>query len=122
MFPTISTIHIKPSSKIFKHNDDIVSIVKDRLNDINGLLRENAWDSFKDNIKSVEDVNEINSLIENGNMVSFPWCGDEDCGKAIEELTDIDLLGTYKEDIETDDVCAHCGKPAKHVALIAKTY
>ncbi len=102
--------------------EDIVSPVKNALNDIDGLLRENAWDSFKDNIKSVEDVNEISSLIENGNMVSFPWCGDEDCGKAIEELTDIDLLGTYKEDIETDDVCAHCGKPAKHIALIAKTY
>ena len=45
-------------------NDDIVSIVKDRLNDINGLLRENAWDSFKENIKSVSDVNEIKELIE----------------------------------------------------------
>ena len=55
-------------------NDDIVSIVKDRLNDINGLLRENAWDSFKENIKSVSDVNEIKELIENGKMVSFPWC------------------------------------------------
>jgi prolyl-tRNA synthetase len=103
-------------------NDDIVSHVKGILEDIDGLLRENAWDSFKENIKSVDNVEDIPELIENGKMVTFPWCGDDECGKSIEELTNIDLLGIYKEDDETSDVCAHCGKPAKHIALIAKTY
>ena len=76
-----------------------------------------------------EDVSDIKTALQalqiaydEGKVVKFYWCGDEECGKAIEEETGVDILGINEEDIETDKVCPHCGKPAKHLALMAKTY
>lgn len=54
-------------------------------------------------------------------MVSFHG-GDEECEKAIEEITDIDLLGIYNEGILKLMRFVLIGKPAKHLTLIAKTY
>ena len=61
-------------------------------------------------------------IVNEGKVIKFYWCGDEECGKSIEEETDVDILGINEENIETDKVCPHCGKPAKHLALMAKTY
>ena len=70
----------------------------------------------------VDSLEDVAGLVDDGKVISFHWCGDEECGKAIEEETDVDVLGITEEDIETDKVCPHCGKPAKHIALMAKTY
>ena len=60
-------------------------------------------------------------MIEDGNVVAFNWCGDDECGKEIEEKTGYDILGIH-EDAEEGAKCILSGEEAKYLALIAKTY
>ena len=96
-------------------DDNLTSNIEKILEDITKTLKENAWKTFKENIKTANTINEKN-------MVKFNWCGDEECGKEIEEKSNIDLLGINKETEDENATCIHCGKPAKHIALISKSY
>ena len=58
-------------------------------------------------------IKNLSDLIESGNVVSFNWCGDEACGKAIEEETGYDILGIQEEITDSDAKCIHSGEPAK---------
>ena len=92
------------------------------LENIDAYLKENSWKTQESHLVEVDSLDDVAGLVDDGKVISFHWCGDEECGKAIEEETDVDVLGITEEDIETDKVCPHCGKPAKHIALMAKTY
>ncbi|KAF5073615.1 proline--tRNA ligase [Methanobacterium aggregans] len=89
---------------------------------ININMNKKAWNSFEDKIRAVENIDEVSkTLEEHGGIISFGWCGDETCGKDLEEKVNVDILGIQSES-EADEVCMNCGKPAKHIALMAKTY
>ena len=103
-------------------DEDIPAKIIELLGEIDSNLKENAWKSQESHLIEVDSLDDVASLVDDGKVISFHWCGDEECGKAIEEETDVDVLGITEEDIETDKVCPHCGKPAKHIALMAKTY
>ncbi|MCF0226818.1 MAG: proline--tRNA ligase [Methanobrevibacter sp.] len=86
-------------------------------------LNSKSWAFLEDHVKFTADLNEVPKLIEDGYVVSFNWCGDDDCGKQIEEETGYDILGIYEElDGESGLKCIKDGEDAKYVALIAKTY
>ena len=103
-------------------DDNLTTNIENILKDITKTLKENAWKTFEENIKTANTLNEITQLIDEKNMVKFNWCGDEQCGKEIEEETNIDLLGINNDTEDENTTCIHCGKPAKHIALIAKSY
>ncbi len=103
-------------------DDDIAAKIMELLNEIDVNLKENAWKMQESHLVELESLDNVSEIVDDGKVVSFHWCGDEECGKSIEEETDVDVLGLYKEDIDTDKVCPHCGKAAKHIALMAKTY
>ena len=102
-------------------DDDLTNNIKDLLDKYDKNLSENAWDFQKNHIKFADEIAEIGDLIEKGNVVAFNWCGDDECGRKIEEETGYDILGIYK-DAENGAECIASGKDAKYVALIAKTY
>ncbi|MCK9152585.1 proline--tRNA ligase [Methanobacterium alcaliphilum] len=102
-------------------NDDIISSVKDSLSLLSSNMKDVAWERFNNQIKKAETVEDARDEVEsNQGIISFSWCGDEDCGKAIEEQVRVDILG-IQEDEESGN-CINCGKKAKHKALLAKTY
>lgn len=103
-------------------DENVADKVAKLIDEIEVSLKSNAWAKLEDKIVEIESLEEIPKAIEDGKVVNFYWCGDEECGKAIEEETNVDVLGIQKENIETDKVCPHCGKLAKHLALMAKTY
>ena len=103
-------------------DDNLTTNIENILNDISESLKENAWKTFKSHIMSANSIKDLIQLIKEKNMVEFDWCGDEECGKEIEEKTGISLLGTNKEIKEENKTCIHCGKHAKYKALIAKSY
>ena len=103
-------------------DEDIPAKIIELLGEIDAYLKENSWKTQESHLVEVDSLDDIAGLVDDGKVISFHWCGDEECGKAIEEETDVDVLGITEEDIETDKVCPHCGKPAKHIALMAKTY
>ena len=103
-------------------DEDIPAKIIELLGEIDAYLKENSWKTQESHLVEVDSLDDVAGLVDDGKVISFHWCGDEECGKAIEEETDVDVLGITEEDIETDKVCPHCGKPAKHIALMAKTY
>ncbi len=55
------------------------------------------------------------------------WCGDEACGKKVEQEADTHVLGTHEagalpEGMPIPKTCIVCGKPSPKPALVAKTY
>ncbi len=104
--------------------DDNLSInIKNLLSKIHDDLYNKAWQNFNSSIQLVEEKENLKSTCEDGKISKFYWCGDSDCGKSIEEESDMDVLGICEDlDDNTNKVCIHCGKKAKHIASIAKTY
>ncbi|OQD58999.1 prolyl-tRNA synthetase [Methanobrevibacter arboriphilus JCM 13429 = DSM 1125] len=106
---------------------DYVSKIEEIFQEISENMKNQVWEKMNDSIISTESLNNVNELIKDEKVVSFTWCGDEECGKVIEEITEIDILGTQSEDSDyCKDIdgskCVHCGKEGKYTALMAKTY
>ncbi|MBM4240072.1 MAG: proline--tRNA ligase [Euryarchaeota archaeon] len=99
-----------------------IDAIKFILDSINQDMKDKAWESFNRNIKSVETVDEaLESLSKHRGIISFNWCGEESCGKDLEEKVRVDILGIQKED-ENIGVCINCGHKATFKTLLAKTY
>lgn len=103
-------------------SDEFINNIKSILENISHDMKENAWRSFNKHIKDVQTIEEATSEIEeNKGIVRFYWCGDEACGKELEEKVKVDILGIQDENAATEE-CINCKKPAKCKTLIAKTY
>ena len=102
--------------------DDVAEKVSDLLIEVEENLKANSWAKQEEKIVTLDTLENVSEIVDEGKVVKFYWCGEEECGKSIEEETGVDILGINEENIETDKVCPHCGKPAKHLALMAKTY
>ena len=55
------------------------------------------------------------------------WCGEDDCGKRLEQEADTHMLGTHEagalpHGVAVPQKCISCGKPSKKAALAARTY
>ena len=103
-------------------DEDISEKVSDLLAEVEENLKANSRAKQEEKIVTLDTLENVSDIVDEGKVVKFYWCGEEECGKGIEEETGVDILGTNEENIETDKVCPHCGKPAKHLALMAKTY
>ncbi|NLE77302.1 MAG: proline--tRNA ligase [Chloroflexi bacterium] len=51
-----------------------------------------------------------------------PWCGDADCEATIAEKTKASNRCIPFEQPDSPGLCIHCGKPAREVALFARSY
>ncbi len=101
--------------------ETIIREVKEFLDEISHNLKNKAWQKFKENIRPAKSLDEAKDILaESKGIISFSWCGDEECGKEIEEFVQVDILGFHEE--STEGKCIHCGAPSKTIALLAKTY
>ncbi len=92
------------------------------IGDISLTMKDKAWESFENSIRSVDSIEEAaDEMSKAGGIITFNWCGDKDCGKDIEEKVRVDILGVQESD-EENSRCINCDKPSKHLTLIAKTY
>ena len=108
-------------------NSEYLEKITDLFGEIYNNMKEDVWKKMRDNIIAINNLEDVNDLIANGKVVSFSWCGEEECGKVIEEITDIDILGTQSDESKFSQVldgkkCIHCEKEAKYTGLMAKTY
>ncbi|MBC7096354.1 MAG: proline--tRNA ligase, partial [Methanobacteriales archaeon] len=91
------------------------------LHDITRMLREEAWKKMRENIRTAPNLKEAKKIIEEKKgIISFPWCGNEECGKNIEEKIKVDILGV--SEAKKKSSCINCGKEAEYKAFLAKTY
>ena len=108
--------------EIIDYNPDAISEnVNEILDDISLNMKDKAWKSFENSIRSVDSIDEAaEEMSKEGGIITFDWCGDQECGKDIEEKVRVDILGVQESDKENS--CINCDKPSKHLTLIAKTY
>ncbi len=109
--------------KIIDYNPlGISETIFEILGDISLKMKDNAWKTFEKCIRSVDSIEEAaNEMTKAGGIITFDWCGDQDCGKDIEDKVRVDILGVQQSDNE-NTTCINCNKPSKHLTLIAKTY
>jgi len=101
---------------------DFAEYITTVVDDINEHMKNKSWDSFEKHAHSVETIEEaIDKISKHKGIISFNWCGEESCGKDLEEKVRVDILGIEKED-ENGATCINCGKPACCKTLLAKTY
>ena len=101
-----------------------VGAVEELLSELSKALRERAWSWMMERVKPVASTEEARELLEaSGGVVEIPWCGDGDCGRQMEGEVDARVLGT-PEDLEPKPVgpCPICGREAKTVLRLARTY
>jgi len=108
-------------------NSDYVLKIESLFEEIAKNMKNQVWEKMEESIVSINDLSNVKEIISNEKVVSFTWCGDEECGKTIEEITEVDILGTQAEDsslnnTHENNICIHCGKEGKYTALMAKTY
>lgn len=109
-------------SSVSLDSDNLINDIKGLLDDISQNMKDTAWESFNKHIRSAETIEEAaNKIDEHKGIVTFQWCGDEKCGKELEEKVNVDILGIQDENT-TPGQCINCGKPASCNTLIAKTY
>lgn len=101
-------------------DDNLDDNVCDLLNKTTNNLSKIGLKFQEEHYKFANSLSEIPKLIEDGNVVAFNWCGDTECGKAIEDETGYNILG-IKEEI-SEGKCIASNEDAKYLALIAKTY
>ncbi len=110
--------------KIFMdyNEDTVVDDIQAVLDQITEDLKVKSNKFQEDKTHYVESLKAVSKTInKKGGIVTFNWCGDTECGKQIEEEFNIDILGTQPQ-VEVEGECIHCGKEAKHRALVSKTY
>ena len=101
--------------------DDVVEHVNDLMADISLNMREKARAKMEGQIREVKTIEGAKESIESEKgIISFSWCGEESCGKEIEEKANVDILGIQEDEISGK--CFACGSEAKFKAFMAKTY
>lgn len=101
--------------------EDIIENVNKLMLDISLNMREKAREKFNTHIRQVDNIEDVKESIETEKgIISFAWCGEESCGKEIEEIANVDILGVQEE--ETSGKCFNCSRDAKFKAFLAKTY
>ena len=97
--------------------------------DILENLRQKAEEDLKSHISEASEMVELSRILsEKGGFVSVPFCSrdldGEACAEEVKEQTDADVRGTIFEGNESPDgkTCIACGRPAKHVVMVARAY
>jgi len=97
--------------------------IEKNLESIQNNLFERAKKFMEEHIKKPESYGELKKIIE-GNWALAPWCGEVSCEERLKDDTSAKII-TIPFDLNekpTKGKCIICGKPAKHMVYVAKSY
>lgn len=83
-------------------------------------MLESARIRRDERIVKANDIPGILAGVEDGNFVKAGWCGCRECEDKIKEKTAA-TARVMLDELE-DELCAVCGKPAKHTVYFARAY
>jgi prolyl-tRNA synthetase len=95
----------------------MASLVKNLLEDIQEGMFTSASAKMLHDIHVVTDPADVTEGLN-----SMHWCGAEDCGHQIEEVTGMAILGVPVELEPVKGSCAVCGKPTDNIIYVARSY
>ncbi len=104
--------------KIAVSRDEYIEGISSLLKDIQENLMERAEKEMGSKIKEAENIEDIKS--HNG-ISMVHWCGSEECGHKIEDLTEKKIIGTPLDE-HSPGKCIICGKETEIIAYVAKPY
>jgi prolyl-tRNA synthetase len=101
--------------------EGIKEAVERTLDKITGDMAKRARERFQAQVHSASTADEVYEVYkERGGVIKTLWCGEESCGKEMEDIAGIDILGIVDE--EAKGACAGCGGNAKYTILLSRTY
>ena len=109
--------------KAFVSLDGIEDTVKEMLDAIHDGLYAKAKKNLEENTYpclSLEEVKE--KMAQRGGFAKAMWCGELDCELKMKEEAGVSSRCIPFEQEELSNVCACCGKPAKHMVVWGVAY
>ncbi len=87
-------------------------------------LQERARRFFEENIVEAKTREEVEEALRERKIVKMPFCGREECADDMKEATDGGKVrGTPLDLVEGEyGRCAWCGRPARQIVYVAKSY
>mgnify|MGYP000129569686 CR=1 FL=1 len=104
---------------------EVVEKTLELLNKIHESLRKRALKYLWSKVCRAESIEEVVKLTsEKPLIVETGWCGKSECGIALEEKTNLNVLGTpvNNEKPPENMKCLICGEKARFLVRIAKSY
>ena len=99
--------------------------ISDNLAEIGANLHVHAQEWMQARIHRVTSLDDAQQILNSkGGIVETPWCGEELCGREMEAVVDVRVLGQpieVNEDTLTG-ACTNCKKPATAILRLARTY
>jgi prolyl-tRNA synthetase len=105
--------------------------INKHIKEFESALKERADEYFKGNTKSAEKLDEVKKIIEeHRGFIKVPWCSIDKEGEECADILKADttggvISGTKFENPEkpkNGQKCVVCGKEAKHIVYVAKSY
>ena len=99
-------------------NADIVTEVKNLLNDIQTNLYNRALKRQKELTFECHNLAEVEKIMNTTpGFIKAMWCGDKECELKMKEIKGTKSRCILEHDKHIDDKCVVCGKPAKHLVV-----
>jgi len=103
-------------------NSELKLKLKKIFNDIDENLYKTSEEFLKSMIFEVKSIEEAKKILEKkGGIIKIPWCGNNSCGKQIEEKLVGEALGIDEKE-KGKDICPVCKNKAKNMLHFARTY
>jgi prolyl-tRNA synthetase len=117
----VTLVRRDTSERISFPRATIAESVNHILGEITQNLKERAWKEFNEKVHESDSLQEAAKIIKRGRgIVKVKWCGEEACGKDIEDRVDADILGIVGEN--ADGKCIGCGENAKKIIQLGRSY
>ncbi len=115
--------------KIQVKDEELMEVLEKVFEDIMNYLRERSREKLEKSIVNVKTLDELKEAIGKGLIARAPFCSIEmdgyKCAQYIKENIGGEVRGIKfqeKETPEKGDKCIVCGKEAKYIVYIAKSY
>ena len=111
------------SEKFFVANDEIITKVKEMLEDIQQKLYQKAFEFKQKNITKVNNFEEFKSVLEKkGGFILAHWDGTSETEQIIKKITKATIRCIPKKTFSEKGVCIYSKKPSQKQVLFAKAY
>lgn len=102
--------------------NDIEIEIEKRFAAIHESLLAKARSSLEGRLIACASIEEVKEKISEG-ITKIPWCGDRECGLAMEEAVGAGILGIPEGKLgKGSGICPVCKKETENIAIMAKTY
>ncbi|UXD21684.1 prolyl-tRNA synthetase [Ignicoccus pacificus DSM 13166] len=118
---TVARRDIRKRTKVKR--EELDQKLKEMSEEFFNNIKEKAWEFMRSRIVQTDDLEEAKELVEKRMVVEVPWCGRKECGLRMDEEVGRVLGMPLDKDAKVKGKrCITCGREAKVIVRLAKTY